>query len=82
MTPRRGFSFAKNRGKDSGFPVLGFVLLCVLTPVVFFLARGLYAVENHVVKSVEATTGRFKCLTSDLVNGIGLPRVWIGFLKV
>ncbi|XP_027335868.1 polygalacturonate 4-alpha-galacturonosyltransferase-like isoform X1 [Abrus precatorius] len=37
MAPKRGFSFAKNRGKGSCFPVFGFVLLCVLAPVVFFL---------------------------------------------
>ncbi|KAL9289860.1 hypothetical protein ACSQ67_024366 [Phaseolus vulgaris] len=72
MTPRRGFSFAKSRGKGSCFPVLGFVLLCVFAPVVFFLARGLYAAENHVkfVKIVEATTGGFNCFTRDAVNGI------------
>ncbi|XP_014522955.1 polygalacturonate 4-alpha-galacturonosyltransferase-like isoform X2 [Vigna radiata var. radiata] len=52
MTPRRGFSFAKSRGKGSCFPVLGFILLCVLAPVVFFLARGLYAADLDYISDV------------------------------
>ncbi|KAK7349585.1 hypothetical protein VNO77_07065 [Canavalia gladiata] len=52
MAPRRGFSFDKNRGKRSCFPVLGFILLCVLAPVVFFLGRGLYAVDQDYISSV------------------------------
>ncbi|KAK7292551.1 hypothetical protein RJT34_15402 [Clitoria ternatea] len=46
MAPKRGLSFGKNRGKGSCFPVLGFVLLCVLAPVVFFFGRGLYAADQ------------------------------------
>ena len=37
----------KNRGKASCFPLLGFVLLCVLAPVFFFLSRGLYAAADE-----------------------------------
>ncbi|KAG4393121.1 hypothetical protein GLYMA_03G019700v4 [Glycine max] len=37
----------KNRGKASCFPLLGFVLLCVLAPFFFFLSRRLYAAPDQ-----------------------------------
>ncbi|XP_027335870.1 polygalacturonate 4-alpha-galacturonosyltransferase-like isoform X3 [Abrus precatorius] len=52
MAPKRGFSFAKNRGKGSCFPVFGFVLLCVLAPVVFFLGRGLYPADQDYISDI------------------------------
>ena len=42
MPPKRGVSFAKNGSKGIRFPVFSFVLLCVLTPVVFFFGRGFH----------------------------------------
>ncbi|KAH1256197.1 Polygalacturonate 4-alpha-galacturonosyltransferase [Glycine max] len=37
----------KNRGKASCFPLLSFVLLCVLAPFFFFLSRRLYAAPDQ-----------------------------------
>ncbi|RHN40100.1 hypothetical protein MtrunA17_Chr8g0351081 [Medicago truncatula] len=42
MPPKRGVSFAKSGSKGIRFPILSFVLLCVLTPVVFFFGRGFH----------------------------------------
>ncbi|XP_061346907.1 polygalacturonate 4-alpha-galacturonosyltransferase-like [Gastrolobium bilobum] len=52
MEPKRGTSFAKNRSKVSQFPVLCFVLLCVLAPMVFFLSKGLYAADQNDISTV------------------------------
>ncbi|KAK7360806.1 hypothetical protein VNO77_02821 [Canavalia gladiata] len=52
MALRQGYSFGKNRGERSCFPVLGFIQLCVLAHVVFFLGRGLYAVDQDYISFV------------------------------
>ncbi|KAI4354944.1 hypothetical protein L6164_003765 [Bauhinia variegata] len=45
MALKRGLSYAgvsRSRSKESHFPVLGFIFLCVLAPLLFFFARGLH----------------------------------------
>ncbi|XP_020240072.1 polygalacturonate 4-alpha-galacturonosyltransferase [Cajanus cajan] len=43
---------APKRAKGSCFPVLAFVLLCVLAPPLFFLARGLYTADHDYISDV------------------------------
>ncbi|KAL2337411.1 hypothetical protein Fmac_011857 [Flemingia macrophylla] len=40
------------RGKGSGSPLLAFLLLCVLAPLLFFLARGFYTADHDYISDV------------------------------
>ncbi|CAI8607351.1 unnamed protein product [Vicia faba] len=55
MAPKRGIPFAKNGSKGVRFTVLRFVLLCVLTPVVFFLSRGSHVADQNDISAVPDT---------------------------
>ncbi|XP_024629064.1 polygalacturonate 4-alpha-galacturonosyltransferase [Medicago truncatula] len=52
MPPKRGVSFAKSGSKGIRFPILSFVLLCVLTPVVFFFGRGFHVTDQDDISAV------------------------------
>ncbi|KAL1331458.1 hypothetical protein HN51_048732 [Arachis hypogaea] len=63
MAPKRGISFSRSRSSSgklssssssssSHFPVLAFVILCVMAPMIFFLGRGLYAADQDDFSAV------------------------------
>ncbi|KAI4356855.1 hypothetical protein L6164_000842 [Bauhinia variegata] len=54
MTLKRGLSSAgvsKSRSKGSHFPVLGFIFLCVISPLLFFFARGLHTADQDDISN-------------------------------
>ncbi|WJX92822.1 Polygalacturonate 4-alpha-galacturonosyltransferase, variant 3 [Trifolium repens] len=56
MAPKRGIHFVKNGGsKGIRFPVLKFLLFCVLVPTVFFFGRGFHVADQDDISAVPNT---------------------------
>ncbi|KAK2407245.1 Polygalacturonate 4-alpha-galacturonosyltransferase [Trifolium repens] len=55
MAPKRGIHFVKNGNKGIRFPVLRFLLFCVLVPTVFFFGRGFHVADQDDISAVPNT---------------------------
>ncbi|CAJ2657623.1 unnamed protein product [Trifolium pratense] len=55
MAPKRGIQFVKNGSKGIHFPVLRFLLFCVLVPTVFFFGRGFHVADQDDISAVPNT---------------------------